>query len=343
VGLIAVTGHICVDFAPALPMITSTDPGALVQVGPMRLTLGGCVGNTATRLGELGTQVTVTATVGADELGDVVRAAVRERGLDDSGIHSSAEGATSYSLILEPQGKDRVIWHHPGANEYFDDAAVELDGVTLLHVGYPSLLPGLLVDDAYRLRRLLLRAHERDITTSADLAVIDRESAVARLDWPTLLARVLPLVDVLSPSIDDIASALPGVDPTSRQSVEDAAACLLEWGAAVVMISAGAQGMYVRSANEIRLRKAGTAIHSMAAEWSDLEYWQDPVPVERVTSTNGAGDAATAGLLAGIDAGMPPRSATWLAAASASASIERSTLTGLLPLAHHGSSRAATA
>lgn len=342
-GLIAVTGHICVDFAPALPVLTSTEPGALVQVGPMRLTLGGCVGNTATRLSELGALVRVAATVGADELGEVVRGALRERGFDDAGIRTSVQGATSYSLILEPKGTDRVIWHHPGANEFFDDAAVELDGVSLLHLGYPSLLPGLLGDDAHRLRRLLLRARELDITTSVDLAVIDRASAVARLDWTALLGRALPLVDVISPSIDDIASAVPGVDPTSRRSVEAAASLLLDWGVAVVMISAGAQGMYVRSANESRMSTAGAALRSLAADWSNLDYWQDPVPVQRVSSTNGAGDAATAGLLAGIDAGLTPTEATWLSAASASASIERSPLAGLLLQAQHANTQAATA
>ena len=87
-------------------------------------------------------------------------------------------------------------------DDEFDGTRVDVQGTDLLHVGYPPLLPGLLVDGGHPLHTLLRRAHAAGATTSLDLVVVDPDSAVGALDWAGILARVLAECDVASPSLD---------------------------------------------------------------------------------------------------------------------------------------------
>ncbi len=66
--------------------------------------------------------------------------------------------ATSYSVVVQPPGADRVFWHHTGANATYDGAGLDVSGLDLLHLGYPALLPALLTDGGAPLAALLGRA-----------------------------------------------------------------------------------------------------------------------------------------------------------------------------------------
>src|SRR5918994_3511345 len=176
---VVVAGHVCVDLIPEVPAGGATEPGELLEVGPL-------------------------ADAGDDELGAALVQLLRARGMRTDQVRLRGGRSTSYSLVFEGEGRDRSFWHHVGANAEWDGTAVDLTGARLLHVGYPSLLPALIADGGRPLEALLARARAAGITTSLDLAVIDPASAAAREDWPALLGRVLPLVDVLSPSVDDV-------------------------------------------------------------------------------------------------------------------------------------------
>ena len=308
---IAVAGHLCVDITPELSAAVQLAPGRLIDVGPLSFRVGGCVANTARALGDLGAAVHADGLVGDDELGRYTTRAVAEMPGVTVRLATHPGRRTSYSLVLERPGSDRTFWHHTGVNDDFDGRTVDLDA-DLLHLGYPSLLPGLLKDGATPLVDLLTRARRAGLTTSVDLAVVDPDSAVGTLDWSRILQRVLPLVDVISPSMDDLVSALRLADPVSPALVQAWADRLIAWGAGVAAISAGGAGLWVRAAAAERLGQGGRVLAPLAERWANAAVWQTPRPVESVT-TNGAGDACTAGLLFALTCGADPELAAQLA------------------------------
>lgn len=318
---VIVVGHICVDITPGLLPTTRIEPGRLFEVGALGMALGGCVANTGGDLVDLGLPVRVHTAVGDDDLGGLVTRLIAQRpGMVGPPLVVTG-GNTSYSLVLEPPGADRTFWHHTGANDHFDGTAVTLEECDLMHLGYPPLLPGLLVDAGAPLVALLERARASGVTTSVDLAVVDRDSATGRLDWNTILRRMTAATDVMSPSIDDLTSALGIDDPPGTGLVSRLADQLIAWGAAVVMLSSGSGGLFLRTAGRERLAAGGAALSGLSDLWADVRLEIPPLPVPVTVTTNGAGDAATAGLLYSIAAGIGPQHAGTIAAACSAAVI----------------------
>src|SRR5512133_358436 len=319
---VLVAGHLCIDITPELADVPELVPGQLYEIGSAELTLGGCVANTGLALASAGVPTRVCSRVGNDPLGEIARRLLAEQGVDLEGVTTTAGTATSYSIVLQLPGRDRTFWHHPGANAVFTGQEVSLDGVDILHFGYPPLLPALLADDATPLLNLLKEARGRQITTSLDLAVVDRRSRAAEVDWRRVFARIMPYVDIATPSIDDLTSALAIARTPNDDLVEEGARRLVDDGCAVAVVSAGARGAYAVSAGADRLAVAGAALSSVRSTWNSTAEWVSAAEPRLVVSTTGAGDAASAGLLFGLAQGAGIRRATRLAARFAAATIE---------------------
>mgnify|MGYP000294133147 CR=1 FL=1 len=318
---ISVAGLVCADIRPSLDESARFAPGRLIEIGPLSMQLGGMVGNTGVDLLDLGAPVRLECGVGDDELGKYVRDSLQARGADIGGIQSVTDVGTSYSLILEPRGVDRTIWHSIGANAKFDGSDVAIDDVDILHVGYPALLPALIADDAAPLDALLTRARAAQVTTSVDLSYVDTASAAASLDWHSMLPLIAGQTDVISPSLDDLTSALGIDEPFSTELVDRMLLQLIEWGVAIAAISAGDLGLFLRTAHADRFRRAGRALAAHADIWADHVISLPPVWRETPITTNGAGDATSAGLLFGIAAGLGPDQSARLAAACSGALV----------------------
>ncbi|MBC9822815.1 carbohydrate kinase family protein [Terrabacter sp. MAHUQ-38] len=321
---IVVAGHLCVDLTPRLAGPEHIDPGHLFEVGPLSVRLGGCVGNTGGDLAGLGLPVDVVAAVGDDDLGELLRRTVSRRTGMTPVLRSVPGSRTSYSLVFETPSTDRTFWHHVGSNALFDGTELrDTNDPDLVHVGYPSLLPALVAEGGARLREMLRQLRARGATTSLDLAVIDRGSPTGSLDWQEVLRGSMDQVDVVTPSVDDLVSALPeqaGPGVPDDAGVERLAEMLLDWGAAVAAVTAGPRGVFLRGAGRARLRAAGRGF-SNAYSWADARQWVRPYVLERVATTTGAGDAATAGMLYGILAGMSPGRTGSLAMACSAAVV----------------------
>jgi sugar/nucleoside kinase (ribokinase family) len=326
---VVVAGHVCVDLIPEVAAPARIGPGELLEVGPLTVDAGGCAANTGGDLAALGADVAVVADAGDDELGALLVALLRARGTRTDQVRLLGGSSTSYSLVFEPPGQDRSFWHHVGANAAFDGSEVDLAGAGLLHVGYPSLLPALIADGGRPLEALLERARSAGLTTSLDLAVIDPGSPAARVDWGALLERVLPLVDVFSPSIDDIRTALHVEAGDAPAELRRVARMLLELGPAIVMLTAGAAGLQLATGDARRLGAAGAALERPDA-WCGQEHFL-PAPAVEVRTTLAAGDAATAGLLCGVLAGLDPPAALELAARAAAARVSGLPLASVRP------------
>jgi sugar/nucleoside kinase (ribokinase family) len=324
---IAVAGHLCLDVSPLISDHARVEPGALFEVGPLSVTLGGSVANTGRILANLGSEVVPYATVGDDELGSLLLAKLAAEGFTTPHLAVSNTLATSYSLVIEPSGQDRTFWHHTGANAEFDGSAVTPDNHSLLHVGYPPLLPGLLGDNARNLTALFARAREAGVTTSVDLAVVDRQSAVGALNWEAMLASIFSLTDIATPSLDDLTSALGIDEPYSPELVDRLADQMLSQGVAVVAISAGQYGLRLRTSSAKRLLAGGPVLAPLADTWADAAVTVSSLPVDNTVTTTGAGDASTAGLLYALTRGASPDQAAALAVACSAAVISGQSIT----------------
>lgn len=313
-----VAGHVCVDVIPQL-RTSLPRPGSLVQVGPVVIRVGGCVANTGLALASMGASVRLLTVVGADLFGDTVVARLMNAGAEGSIVQRTPGDGTSYSIVLEPPGADRAFLHHVGANVGFDPDLVELDGIDLLHIGYPQLLPALTRDDGRRLTALLDQAKRKGVTTSVDFATLDTEAG-DELAWPDLFRAWAPNIDILSPSVDDLRPILGDLSAQWPEDLAEIAERLIKAGVGCALVTAGWQGMALRTADRARLEEAGRSFSSLRASWADRQLACAAPAVEAVRTT-GAGDVATAGLLAGLLAGTHPEGALRLAAGAAGAHI----------------------
>lgn len=300
---VLVAGHLCLDFIPVIDSDPGHEPGALYLVGPMEVRLGGAVNTTGAALRTLGTEVAFAAATGNDTLASVQRDLLARKGIDHTRM-VEVDSTTSYSIVLQPPGVDRTFWHHTGCNDLFDGAALDVEGFDLLHLGYPNLLPALLTDDGEPLRALCERAHGAGVVTSVDLAVVDAAQRERTAAWRAFLAHTGPGIDILTPSIDDLESAVGWGLPVDAHGLAEAARRLVEHGVAVAMVTGGTAGVHVALTPDAGRLAAHPRLAHLAAE-AGTSHQVDAVPVERVAGTTGAGDTATAGFLDAVLGGAP--------------------------------------
>jgi sugar/nucleoside kinase (ribokinase family) len=310
-----VAGHLCVDLFPSLADAVP-GPGSLAEVGPLDVRLGGCVSNTGLALAQLGAAVDVVAVIGDDLLGNVVESLLEKSAVGSRSIHRLGLATTSYSVVIQPPGRDRSFFHHVGANAAFDGSQVRVDDIELLHVGYPQLLPRLLVGGGRGLVELLERARTADVTTSVDFATVDTRQSGGN-PWPEIVRHWAPLIDVLTPSVDDLRASFPYIGSGSDEA--DAVALadeLVRAGVGVALVTAGRRGMCLRTSGPDRLCRGGAVLRPLADTWAGRQLWAPPGAVAAMRTT-GAGDTATAGFLFALLAGLSAEQALHLAVEAA--------------------------
>jgi len=332
---IVVAGHLCLDIIPEFSAGTSDlgallVPGSLTEVGGATVATGGVVSNTGQALHRLGEEVVLVAKIGNDEFGQTVQRILRQAGrtLAD-GLIIDANSHTSYTLVLNPPGIDRVFLHSPGANHTFcaediGDAAVE--GSDLFHFGYPPLMRNIYERDGADLKTLFDRMKSQGRATSLDMTFVDPASEAGKVDWLAFLANVLPSTDIFLPSLDEILfmidrekynqlvvdfgeNIIEGVDITL---IENIAQRLIDLGAPVVVIKLGAHGLYLRTAESVPGREAS---------WNNVNRF-DACFCTDVVGTTGAGDCTIAGFLSAYINGASPEKAMTSAVATGSFSTE---------------------
>src|SRR5512135_1087880 len=187
-------------------------PGRLLDVGPAAFSTGGAVSNTGLVLHKLGIPTYLMGKVGDDLFGQAIRQIV--------GAHSPhlVEGMivdkqvnTSYTVVINPPGVDRIFLHCPGANDTFraDDVRYDLLAqASLFHFGYPPLMRSMFEAGGAQLVEILRRARQRGVTTSLDMAFLDASARAGRADWAAILKAALPYVDIFLPSIEEILTML---------------------------------------------------------------------------------------------------------------------------------------
>lgn len=351
---IVAAGHVCLDIIPTFLRGADTldavmQPGKLVDMGPAVLSTGGSVSNTGLALKRLGLPVRLMGKIGTDAFGTAVRDIFRchDEALVQTMIVDPAV-ATSYTVVINPPGIDRVFLHCPGANDTFEADDVTpalLEGMDLFHFGYPPLMKAF-YRDVGELTRLFKKVKACGLTTSLDMALPDPQSLAGQADWSGILCGALPFVDIFAPSLDEIvymlhrergvavrAKAAEGVPMGGliEDDVHALAGELIAMGVAVVMLKLGSQGAYLRvTPDEARLSACGCFTPEACSVWSGAEFFA-PCFDAQVAGTTGSGDCTVAGLLAGIAKRLGPSESVRTAVAVGSASVEQPDATSGVP------------
>ncbi|MBO9608645.1 MAG: carbohydrate kinase family protein [Paenibacillaceae bacterium] len=320
-GGIVVAGHLCVDVSPAIRSRERARdlfvPGKLIDAGPLSVTCGGAVFNTGVALHRLGVRTKLAGKIGRDLFGEMALRLIAEQHPALTGdMIVEDEEHTSYSVLLNPGLEDRIIVHYAGANATFRERDVAdrlFDGARLLHVGYPPLLRRFYEDGGEMAASLFRRARRNGLATSLDMALVEPSTEAGQADWPALLARVLPEVDLFVPSFEEIwfmlrrneylawkqtsGDVFPAVNGALLRGLADE---LLALGPPVVGIKLGEHGLYMKTTSQ----GGGWAAlqRSFAIDvrgWAGKERFV-PCYAVQAQGTTGAGDATIAGLLAAI-------------------------------------------
>jgi sugar/nucleoside kinase (ribokinase family) len=134
----------------------------------------------------------------------------------------------------------------------------------------------------------------------------------------------MPFVDIFMPSLDELLLMLmPGRksgDPDAALNRE-LSERLLAYGAGIVVIKEGENGLYLRTTDLAGGRALGRAFIGARNSWQYRELWAPAFKVSMI-GTTGAGDCAVAGFLAAVLRGMAPESALSLAAAVGACNVE---------------------
>ena len=316
-------GYIGVDLTPgfppahgAVPLSDIFRPGELVEVEGLNLALGGVVANTGLAMRKFGRRVALMGLVGNDMLGDFIVGQLQAR---QSGIRRTNKAGTAYGIVIAPPGRDRIFLEDPGCNRLFTSADIDYDTVgksRLFHFGYPTLMKSLFVNGGAELRKLLVGVRKLGVPTSLDITLPDSGSLAGQADWRSILAAVLPFVDIFVPSIEEILfmlepkryarilSAADGgdiMDAISPDLIVRLGNRILAMGVKVLMIKAGHRGAYLRT-GDIGKLNAATSLNLPAENWSERDLWIPAFPADprRVRNACGAGDCAVAGFLTAL-------------------------------------------
>lgn len=281
---VIVAGHICLDIIPSFLHQAELAPGALINMGPAVVATGGAVSNTGIALHRLGLRTRLMGKVGDDLFGRALLDTLRQQdaALAD-GMIVDPDATTSYSVVINPPQTDRTFLHHTGANDTFTARDIDprkLEGARLFHFGYPTLMRSIYSDGGREMEAIFRLVKSCGLMTSLDMSMPDPNAEVGRVEWIPWLKRVLPLVDLYLPSLEETRRMLRQEAPP-----EELVRTLQSWGARIVGLKLGDQGLCCR--------------------WENREY-RAPCFEVNVVGATGAGDCTIAGFIAGWLRGQTP-------------------------------------
>ncbi len=369
---VIVAGHVCLDITPVFSSKEQGKleqifvPGKLIHMDEADVHTGGCVANTGLAMKLLGMDVSLMGKVGKDNFGQAVADIFKEYGVED-GLIIDEESTTSYSIVIAPQGIDRIFLHHPGANSTFssDDVKDEqLEDVALFHFGYPPLMRQMYINEGEELISLFKRIKSKGIVTSLDMAAVDPNSEAGKQDWKKILNGLMPYVDIFAPSAEELCYMLDperfsewnkraaGKDLTEilriQEDIDPLGRQLIDMGAKIVLIKCGSPGLYYRTASVNDIASIGNrnsiiegkpivegrslynGLISDPSRWGDRNGFEKSYKPDRIISATGAGDTTIAAFLASIVKDYPIEKCLQMATATGALNVtEYDALSGL--------------
>lgn len=333
-------GHICLDITPVFApekvkrLTDILTPGTLINVGAADVHTGGSVANTGLAMKFLGADVSLMGKIGSDPFGEMIRNILKTYDAD-GGMLISEEASTSYSVVVAVPGVDRIFLHNPGANDSFcaDDIPEKaLEEAALFHFGYPPLMKSMFRNHGEELIKTMKKAKDCGTSTSLDFASVDPDSEAGRADWKQILKKVIPYVDFLVPSVEELCFMLDRQrfdewkeragerDITEildiEKDVRPLARQCMDFGAKILMIKCGARGIYYETADKTILSEISPGMELNLESWTEKNGFERSYVPDRVLSGTGAGDTSIAAFLTAVLKGYGPEDAMHFAAAA---------------------------
>ncbi len=326
-----IAGHIDLDVIPYFPNPVELVPGRLFEVGASQFATGGAVSNTGMTMLILGTPVTLMGKIGDDSFGsqilDILKA--RQPGLE-AGMTIVPGVTTSYSIVVNIPGIDRMFFHCPGANgSYVSDDVnwAKLKGASLFHFGYPAFMAAMYANGGEELTKMYKTAKSYGVTTSMDPGLPDATGPAGKVDWKGVLARTLPYCDIFMPSAEELLYMLAPEkvgkgDNLTPPELSELGSMMLSLGSAIVAVKLGSRGMYIRTASKDRLSAMGASAPKDLSGWADLEMIFPIYKEECFRGATGAGDSSIGGFLCALLRGYNLHDAGLFAAAVGACNVE---------------------
>jgi len=341
---IVVAGHICLDIIPdwKVGSIKTIVPGHILEMSGLKLSTGGAVANTGITLKKLGISTALLGKIGSDAFGKVILEILQkeDKTLVENMIISKNE-ISSYTIVLNPPDTDRVFLHYPGSNHTFNANDIPYEKIKsgcIFHFGYPPLMRKFYENHGKELVKMFQKIRKMNMVTSLDMAMPDPESPAGKMDWQKFFKNVLPVVDIFMPSIDELLYML---NPEKFYNISEKkeridvllldqlARQLIDYGANVVAIKLGDQGLYLRS---YQTEKGNLSRIINPIQWNYRQLLS-PCFAAEVKGTTGTGDATIAGFLVQLlDGGEPEKCITLATAVGACCVEEIDATDGIRPL-----------
>jgi len=320
---IVAAGHTCLDLIPAFTIEEEVDnltdvliPGKMINMGECVVVGGGPVTNAGVSIRRLGVKTELIGKIGNDDFGKEILNWYEEHEGHFEGIQVVDGESTSYTIAICIPGIDRFYLHHCGANDTFGFQDMNFDLVKrskLALFGYPPWMRKLYTNTGAELTKILKKTKELGTTTALDLSLPDVNSYAGQIDWKAILKDWVPLSDIMVPSAEEIfyflykekflekkANLGPKEGVLDHMTVKEISSVgndLIEMGTAIAMVKCGHRGLYVRTANQNRLKKLGAAGCSDLENWANRELWFPVYKEEKFVGALGSGDSAIAGFL----------------------------------------------
>lgn len=253
---------------------TELPAGAKIEVAAIHEAVGGGAANTAVAFTRMGYAAIPIAKIGKDEAGRTVIAQLRKKGVDTDHIIASEEAQTSRSFIIPAANGERTVLVHHGAHTLLNQKDISLDVLTHAAGVYVTSLSGSISPLAEQ-----IIAHAKKVP-----AIVTFNPGSTQLIANDGLWRTLRNVDIFMVNAREAQILFP-----QNFSLETASKELLSRGPRYVIITSGAEGVYVAHNNTLLFHKTLSG---------------------PVNNTVGAGDAFGAAFSAAIIEGLPVETAT---------------------------------
>lgn len=334
-----IAGYTCVDFIPDFrkdsPAIEISDllkPGKLVEIGGLGFTLGGVVPNTGLAMKIFGKKVFLNGLIGNDFIGKIAETRLSDYGITE-GMVKTGEVNTAYSIVLAPPGVDRIFLESPGCNQIFSLENIDFETIKksrLFHFGYPPLLRQFWLNNGQQLAQLYSEVQKMGVITSLDFSLPDPESESGKVNWPLILGKTLPCVDVFVPSLEELLQtmmpakyaeiqSMPGnteiIDRIPLDLVKELGHRIIDLGVKILLVKMGHRGAYLFTGDVSSLnKKADVTLDEK--KWNNREILCNAYKVDKsqVKNATGAGDTAVAAFLTAVLNGEFPETAIRYAA-----------------------------
>lgn len=171
---ICIAGNILADIIKNIDYYPNS--GLLTTIRNVKLSVGGCVPNTAINLAKIDKSlpISVIGKVGKDDNGKFLLSELSRYGINCERVTISADKPTSFTDVMNEPSGERTFFQARGANAEFSPEDIDIDSINsqILHIGYILLLDSFDEEDKEYgtvMARFLHDVQQRGIKTSIDV------------------------------------------------------------------------------------------------------------------------------------------------------------------------------